>query len=75
MYNRAKQVQYNINNTACFQVDAAFNTTSNNVFSAGFPVTYYGNADCTYTVGMSYIGNANWQLIARPILSLSVLNN
>ncbi|KAJ2447400.1 hypothetical protein GGF42_005450 [Coemansia sp. RSA 2424] len=75
MYNRAKSVQYSINDTACFKVDKAFNVTSNNVFSAGFPVSYYANDDCTYLVGMSYAGNANWQHIARPILSISVLKN
>ncbi|KAJ2459319.1 hypothetical protein GGF42_001538 [Coemansia sp. RSA 2424] len=75
MYNRAKYAQYNINDTACFKVDKEFNATSNNVFSTRFPVSYYANDDCTYLVGMSYIGNEKWQHITRPILSISVLKS
>ncbi|KAJ1817223.1 hypothetical protein GGH91_004958, partial [Coemansia sp. RSA 2671] len=75
IYNRNKNVQIDIKDTACVKVDKAFNVSSNNVFSAGYPASFFANDDCTYLVAMSYAGNKDWQFVPRPILSVSVLNN
>ncbi|KAJ2809592.1 hypothetical protein GGI24_007184, partial [Coemansia furcata] len=50
IYNQKKSVTLEIKDTACVKVDAAFNTTSNNVFAAGYPTSFFANADCTYLV-------------------------
>ncbi|KAJ2742190.1 hypothetical protein GGI20_004667 [Coemansia sp. BCRC 34301] len=75
IYNRQKTAYHEIKDTACFKLDKAFNVTSNNIFSAGYPASFYANADCTYLVGIAYAGNSNWQHIARPVLSVSVLKS
>ncbi|KAJ2753026.1 hypothetical protein GGI19_003421 [Coemansia pectinata] len=75
IYNRNKSIQIDIKDTACVKVDTAFNVSSNNVYSAGYPASFFANNDCTYLVGMAYAGNKDWQFIPRPILSVSVLKS
>ncbi|KAJ2747137.1 putative E3 ubiquitin-protein ligase [Coemansia sp. BCRC 34301] len=64
---------YEVQDTLCYKTDPIFNVTLNQVAVSGHPTSFFYNDDCTYLVGMAYIGTPAWQNIYRPIRSFSVL--